>query len=192
MADPAVIGWSMVSQMPNVMNGLYRAWRDEVVVRRPDLFTKRFMHHADWFSDNIERLAAHLDEPLALRHGDSRTDNMLFTDTGLVLIDFGVSGSGRPAGDVAYLLSESIPPGPDAREIFLVACGDYHAHLLGIGVDDHPLDAFLVDCEVVLALQAYRAVLIEATYEADYDGESLAELWAPRIAALLAEEPPEI
>ncbi|GIT46710.1 MAG: hypothetical protein Ct9H300mP12_12950 [Acidimicrobiales bacterium] len=131
LADPAVIEWSMVSQMPNVMNGLYRAWRDEVVVRRPDLFTERFMDHADWFSDNIERLAAHLDEPLALRHGDSRTHNMLFTDAGLVLIDFGVSGSGRPAGDVAYLLSESIPPGPDARETFLVACGDYHAHLLG-------------------------------------------------------------
>ena len=192
LADPAVIEWSMVSQMPNVMNGLYQAWRDEVVVRRPDLFTERFMHHADWFSDNIERLTAHLDEPLALRHGDSRTDNMLFTDAGLVLIDFGVSGSGRPAGDVAYLLSESIPPGLDARETFLVACRDYHAQLLAIGVDDHPLDAFLVDCEVVLALQAYRAVLIEATYEADYGGESLAELWAPRIAALLAEEPPEI
>ena len=28
--------------------------------------------------------------------------------------------------------------------------------------------------------------------EADYDGESLAEIWAPRIGALLAEEPPEI
>jgi len=192
LADPAVIEWSMVSQMPNVMHGLYRAWRDEVVARRPDLFTERFMRHADWFGENIERLTAHLDEPLALRHGDSRTDNMLFTDPGLVLIDFGVSGSGRPAGDVAYLLSESIPPGPDARGTFLTACRDYHAELVGLGVDDHPLDSFLVDCEVVLAVQAYRAVLIEATYEADYDGESLAELWAPRIGALLAEEPPVI
>jgi len=192
LADPAVIEWSMVSQMPNVMHGLYRAWRDEVVARRPDLFTERFMHHADWFGDNIGRLVAHLDEPLALRHGDSRTDNMLFTDGGMVLIDFGVSGSGRPAGDVAYLLSESIPPGPEARETFLAACRDYHAELVAAGVDDHPLEAFLVDCEVVLAVQAYRAVLIEATYEADYDGESLAELWAPRIVSLLAEEPPVI
>ena len=45
---------------------------------------------------------------------------------------------------------------------------------------------------MVLAVQAYRAVLMEATYEADYDGESLAEIWGPRIGALLAEEPPEI
>ena len=192
LADAAVIEWSMVTQMPNVMHGLYRAWRDEVAARRPDLFTERFMHHADWFGDNIERLVAHLDEPLALRHGDSRTDNMLFTDSGLVLIDFGVAGSGRPAGDVAYLLSESIPPGPDARETFLAGCRDYHAELVAAGVDDHPLDVFLVDCELVLAVQAYRAVLIEATYEADYDGESLAEIWGPRIGALLAEEPPEI
>ncbi|MDG1463868.1 MAG: hypothetical protein P8Q20_02120, partial [Acidimicrobiales bacterium] len=88
--------------------------------------------------------------------------------------------------------SESIPPGPEARKAFLAGCRDYHAELVAAGVDDHPLDAFLVDCEVVLAVQAYRAVLMEATYEADYDGESLAEIWGPRIGALLAEEPPEI
>ncbi len=192
LADPAVVEWSMVTQMPNVMHGLYRAWRDEVVERRPDLFTERFMVHADWFGDNIARLVTHLDEPLALRHGDSRTDNMLFTETGMVLIDFGVSGSGRPAGDVAYLLSESIPPGPDARETFLASCREYHVQLVAAGVDDHPLDVFLVDCEVVLAVQAYRTVLIEAAYEADYEGESLAEIWGPRIGAQLAEVPPEI
>lgn len=192
LSDSEVVEWSMVTQMPNVMNGLYRAWRDEVVARRPDLFTSRFMCHADWFSNNIERLVAHLDEPLALRHGDSRTDNILFTETSMVLIDFGVSGSGRPAGDVAYLLSETIPPGPNAREIFERSCREYHAELLAAGVEEHSLESFLVDCEVVLALQAYRAVLIEATYEADYEGESLAELWVPRIESLLTDELPVI
>ena len=187
LADDSIVEWSMVTQMPNVMHGLYRAWRDEVVEREPEVFTDGFMRHADWFGDHIVGLVDHLNEPLSIRHGDCRTDNMLFTDTGLVMVDFGVSGSGRPAGDVAYLLSETIPPGPGARATFLRLCREYHDGLVAAGVTDHPLDEFLNDCDIVLAVQAYRVVLIEAAYEADYDGESLAHLWGPRLRPLLAD-----
>ena len=187
LADDSIVEWSMVTQMPNVMHGLYRAWRDEVVEREPEVFTGGFMRHADWFGDHIVGLVDHLNEPLSIRHGDCRTDNMLFTDTGLVMVDFGVSGSGRPAGDVAYLLSETIPPGPGARATFLRLCREYHDGLVAAGVTDHPLDEFLNDCDIVLAVQAYRVVLIEAAYEADYDGESLAHLWGPRLRSLLAD-----
>ena len=187
LADDSVFEWSMVTQMPNVMHGLYRAWRDEVVEREPGVFTDELMRHADWVGDHIVDLAAHLNEPLSIRHGDCRTDNMLFTDDGLVMIDFGVAGSGRPAGDVAYLLSETIPPGPGARATFLRLCREYHDHLVATGVTDHPLDEFLNDCDIVLAVQAYRVVLIEAAFEADYEGESLSHLWGPRVRSLLAD-----
>lgn len=187
LADDSVFEWSMVSQMPNVMHGLYRAWRDEVVEREPGVFTDELMRHADWVGDHIVDLVAYLNEPLSIRHGDCRTDNMLFTDDGLVMIDFGVAGSGRPAGDVAYLLSETIPPGPGARATFLRLCREYHDCLVATGVTDHPLDEFLNDCDIVLAVQAYRVVLIEAAFEADYEGESLAHLWGPRVRSLLAD-----
>ena len=187
LADDSVFEWSMVTQMPNVMHGLYRAWRDEVVEREPGVFTDELMRHADWVGDHIVDLVAHLNEPLSIRHGDCRTDNMLFTDDGLVMIDFGVAGSGRPAGDVAYLLSETIPPGPGARATFLRLCREYHDRLVATGVTDHPLDEFLNDCDIVLAVQAYRVVLIEAAFEADYEGESLAHLWGPRVRSLLAD-----
>ena len=187
LADDSVFEWSMVTQMPNVMHGLYRAWRDEVVEREPGLFTDELMRHADWVGDHIVDLAAHLNEPLSIRHGDCRTDNMLFTDDGLVMIDFGAAGSGRPAGDVAYLLSEAIPPGPGARATFLRLCREYHDRLVAAGVTDHPLDEFLNDCDIVLAVQAYRVVLIEAAFEADYEGESLSHLWGPRVRSLLAD-----
>ena len=187
LADDSVFEWSMVTQMPNVMHGLYRAWRDEVVEREPGVFTDELMRHADWVGDHIVDLAAHLNEPLSIRHGDCRTDNMLFTDDGLVMIDFGVAGSGRPAGDVAYLLSETIPPGPGARATFLRLCREYHDRLVAAGVTDHPLDEFLNDCDIVLAVQAYRVVLIEAAFEADYEGESLSHLWGPRVRSLLAD-----
>ena len=187
LADDSVFEWSMVTQMPNVMHGLYRAWRDEVVEREPGVFTDELMRHADWVGDHIVDLAAHLNEPLSIRHGDCRTDNMLFTDAGLVMIDFGVAGSGRPAGDVAYLLSEAIPPGPGARATFLRLCREYHDRLVAAGVTDHPLDEFLNDCDIVLAVQAYRVVLIEAAFEADYEGESLSHLWGPRVRSLLAD-----
>ena len=187
LADDSVFEWSMVTQMPNVMHGLYRAWRDEVVEREPGVFTDELMRHADWVGDHIVDLAAHLNEPLSIRHGDCRTDNMLFTDDGLVMIDFGAAGSGRPAGDVAYLLSEAIPPGPGARATFLRLCREYHDRLVAAGVTDHPLDEFLNDCDIVLAVQAYRVVLIEAAFEADYEGESLSHLWGPRVRSLLAD-----
>ena len=187
LADDSVFEWSMVTQMPNVMHGLYRAWRDEVVEREPGVFTDELMRHADWVGDHIVDLAAHLNEPLSIRHGDCRTDNMLFTDDGLVMIDFGAAGSGRPAGDVAYLLSEAIPPGPGARATFLRLCREYHDSLVATGVTDHPLDEFLNDCDIVLAVQAYRVVLIEAAFEADYEGESLSHLWGPRVRSLLAD-----
>ncbi len=190
LADDSVFEWSMVTQMPNVMHGLYRAWRDDVVEREPGVFTDDLMRHADWVGDHIVDLVAHLNEPLSIRHGDCRTDNMLFTEAGLVMIDFGVAGSGRPAGDVAYLLSETIPPGPEARGTFLRLCREYHDRLLAIGVTSHPLDEFLNDCDIVLAVQAYRVVLIEAAYEADYEGGSLAHLWGPRVRSLLADELP--
>ena len=187
LADDSVFEWWMVTQMPNVMHGLYRAWRDEVVEREPGVFTDELMRHADWVGDHIVDLAAHLNEPLSIRHGDCRTDNMLFTDDGLVMIDFGAAGSGRPAGDVAYLLSEAIPPGPGARATFLRLCREYHDRLVAAGVTDHPLDEFLNDCDIVLAVQAYRVVLIEAAFEADYEGESLSHLWGPRVRSLLAD-----
>ena len=187
LADDSVFEWSMLTQMPNVMHGLYRAWRDDVVEREPGVFTDELMRHADWVGDHIVGLAAHLNQPLSIRHGDCRTDNMLFTDAGLVMIDFGVTGSGRPAGDVAYLLSETIPPGPEARATFLRLCREYHDRLVAAGVTDHPLDEFLNDCDIVLAVQAYRVVLIEAAFEADYEGESLSHLWGPRVRSLLAD-----
>ena len=187
LADDSVFEWSMVTQMPNVLHGLYRAWRDEGGEREPGVFTDELMRHADWVGDHIVDLVAYLNEPLSIRHGDCRTDNMLFTDDGLVMIDFGVAGSGRPAGDVAYLLSETIPPGPGARATFLRLCREYHDRLVATGVTDHPLDEFLNDCDIVLAVQAYRVVLIEAAFEADYEGESLAHLWGPRVRSLLAD-----
>ena len=190
LVDDSVFEWSMVSQMPNVMHGVYRAWRDDVVDREPGVFTDDLMRHADWVGAHIVDLVPHLNQPFSIRHGDCRTDNMLFTDAGLVMIDFGVTGSGRPAGDVAYLLSESIPPGLEARATFLRFCREYHDRLVAAGVVDHPLDEFLNDCDIVLAVQAYRVVLMEAAFEADYDGESLAHLWGPRVRSLLADELP--
>ena len=81
-------------------------------------------------------------------------------------------------------------PSRRARDTFLRLCREYHGALVAAGVDDHPLDEFLEDCDIVLALQAYRTVLIEGAYEADYGGDSLAHLWGPRIGSLLCKEPP--
>ncbi len=42
----------------------------------------------DWFSDNVVDAIGFLNEKLTLLRGDTRTDNMLFTNDGLVMVDF--------------------------------------------------------------------------------------------------------
>ena len=108
------------------------------------------------------------------------------------MVDFGNLGSGRPAFDVATLLSSTLVPGPDApsrRDRFV---GDYPQALVDEGVVDHSLAQFRNDLDVCLILHAYLLVLAAGHYEADYSGASLAEIWASRIIGLLPEEVPTL
>ena len=192
LSDEEVVSWPMVTQTPRLMHGLYRARRSEVAERWPHLFTPELIGLTDWFGDHIEDLIDFINEPLALLRGDTRTDNMLFCDDGLVMVDFGNLGSGRPAFDVATLLSSTLVPDAYAPSRLDQLVGDYHQTLVGEGVADHSLAQFRNDLDVCLILHAYLLVLAAGHYEADYAGASLAEIWASRIFVLLPEELPII
>ena len=192
LSDEEVVSWPTVTQTPRLMHGLYRARRSEVAERWPHLFTPELIGLTDWFGDHIEDLIDFINEPLALLRGDTRTDNMLFCDDGLVMVDFGNLGSGRPAFDVATLLSSTLVPGADAPSRLDQLVGDYHQALVDEGVVDHSLAQFRNDLDVCLILHAYLLVLTAGHYEADYSGASLAEIWASRILGLLPEEVPTI
>ena len=86
-----VEGWDKLSaEVPHVVDGL------EDVGKR--------------YGDSMAATLQALDEaPTTLLHGDYRADNMLFdADDELVLLDFQILGSGSPAYDLAYFISQSL------------------------------------------------------------------------------------
>jgi len=89
----------------------------------------------------IEAWALARAQRFALVHGDYRLDNLMFPDDGspgVCAVDWQTLSLALPARDVAYLVATSLPEEERrAHEDALVA--DYHAALLGYGVEDHDL-----------------------------------------------------
>tara|TARA_Y100000590_G_scaffold465916_1_gene639636 strand:+ start:909 stop:2120 length:1212 start_codon:yes stop_codon:yes gene_type:complete len=190
--DREGVAWPTVTHTPKLMNGLYRGSRDRVISNNPELFTPELVSLTDWFADNVVEAVEFLNEPLALLRGDTRTDNMLFTDEGLVMVDFGSFSSGRPTCDVANLLSSCIEPGPTALHAYQHFVDIYHEALISNGISDYPKNQYENDMKVCLILQAYLLVLAAAHYEADYGENSLVKIWAERLVALLPQKSPLI
>jgi hypothetical protein len=195
--EEAPFGWRTCSQVPHILNGTYAVHRDAVVAGYPEFLTPAVMRVADWADANLTAIVDHLNEKLAFLHGDARSDNMLFTGAGtgegLVLIDFGMVSSGRPAWDVAYLLSSTLPPGPSARSELLRLCASYHTNLVAAGVVSHSLEQFLNDIDLCLGIQIHRMILTAAIFVGEgYGDGTLAELWMRKVIDQLPEELPVV
>tara|TARA_Y100000310_G_scaffold13566_1_gene13832 strand:- start:4910 stop:6148 length:1239 start_codon:yes stop_codon:yes gene_type:complete len=199
--DEAPFAWRTCSQVPHILNGGYAVHRDPVVAQYPQYLTPSVMRFADWVDANLTAVVDHLNDKMAFLHGDARSDNMLFTGSdsgeasggGLVLIDFGMVSSGRPAWDVGYLLSSTIPPGPSARSELVRLSADYHARLVAAGVTDHPLEQFHNDVDLCLCVQIHRMILTAAIFVGEgYGDATLAELWMQKIIDQLPEEFPVV
>ena len=183
--DKEGIAWPTVTHTPKLMNGLYRGSRDSVIERNPELFTPDMVRLTDWFSDNVVDAIGFLNEKLTLLRGDTRTDNMLFTNDGLVMVDFGSFSSGRPSCDVANLLSSCIEPGSNSFTVYKQLSDFYYESLVANGVTEYSKVQHENDMQVCLALQAYLLVLAAAHYEADYGESSLVKIWAERLMGLI-------
>jgi thiamine kinase-like enzyme len=167
------------------MNGLYRGSRDSVIEKNPELFSPDMIRLTDWFSDNVVDAVAFLNENMTLLRGDTRTDNMLFTAEGLVMVDFGSFSSGRPSCDAANLLSSCIEPDSNSLNIYQQLSDFYYDSLISNGVTDYSKAQHENDMQVCLALQAYLLVLAAAHYEADYGENSLVKIWSERLTNLI-------
>jgi thiamine kinase-like enzyme len=183
--DEEGIAWPTVTHTPKLMNGLYRGSRERVIEENPELFNPDMVRLTDWFADNVVDAVSFLNESLTLLRGDTRTDNMLFTTDGLVMVDFGSFSSGRPACDVANLLSSCIEPGPNALDIYQQLSDVYYESLVSSGINDYSKAQYENDMQVCLALHAYLLILAAAHYEADYGESSLVKIWSERLAGLI-------
>jgi len=183
--DKEGIAWPTVTHTPKLMNGLYRGSRESVIEKNPELFSPDMVRLTDWFSDNVVDAVGFLNEKMTLLRGDTRTDNMLFSAEGLVMVDFGSFSSGRPSCDVANLLSSCIEPSPNSFNIYQQLSDFYYESLVSNGVTDYSKAQHENDMQVCLALQAYLLVLAAAHYEADYGENSLVKIWSERLIGLI-------
>ena len=183
--DKEGVAWPVVTHTPKLMNGLYRGSRESVIERNPELFNPDMVRLTDWFSDNVVNAVSFLNEKMTLLRGDTRTDNMLFTNEGLVMVDFGSFSSGRPSCDVANLLSSCIEPSPNSFTVYQQLSDFYFESLVSNGVTEYSKAQHENDMQVCLALQAYLLVLAAAHYEADYGESSLVKIWSERLTGLI-------
>ena len=188
--DKEGVAWPVVTHTPKLMNGLYRGSRESVVERNPEIFTPDMLRLTDWFSDNVVNAVSFLNEKMTLLRGDTRTDNMLFADGGLVMVDFGSFSSGRPSCDVANLLSSCIEPDSNSFSVYQQLSDFYFESLVSNGVTEYSRAQHENDMQVCMALQAYLLVLAAAHYEADYGESSLVKIWSERLAGLIPSTSP--
>ena len=188
--DKEGVAWPVVTHTPKLMNGLYRGSRESVIERNPELFNPDMVRLTDWFSDNVVNAVSFLNEKMTLLRGDTRTDNMLFTNEGLVMVDFGSFSSGRPSCDVANLLSSCIEPSPNSFTVYQQLSDFYFESLVSNGVTEYSKAQQENDMQVCLALQAYLLVLAAAHYEADYGESSLVKIWSERLTGLIPSTSP--
>ena len=188
--DKEGVAWPVVTHTPKLMNGLYRGSRESVIERNPEIFTPVMLRLTDWFSDNVVNAVSFLNEKMTLLRGDTRTDNMLFADGGLVMVDFGSFSSGRPSCDVANLLSSCIEPGSNSFSVYQQLSDFYFESLVSNGVTEYSRAQHENDMQVCMALQAYLLVLAAAHYEADYGESSLVKIWSERLTGLIPSTSP--
>jgi len=146
--------------------------------------------HVDLINEAIDRFpvdVATINEKLTLIHGDPRSDNILFGYDGhVVMLDWALAGHAHPAFDVGYLLSSCL----DAERIggagALIA--GYEASLVakGVEVDGIELRAAVDAAYRTLAVQQLMSIAV--LHGDSYGGDTIFDLWVPRILAGLAQE----
>ena len=146
---------------------------------------------ADRIGEVGDRLAA---PPIGLVHGDYRADNLMFpvgepTGEGdaVTVIDWQIIARGRPAFDVAYLLSQSVCA-QLRRELEQEIWGSYHEALCVRGVQDYSLEQCLTDYRTA-ALYGLVYVVIAATLigASDRRGVDIINAVTQRVMAAAAD-----
>jgi thiamine kinase-like enzyme len=197
LAADLATSYDTASQNYKFLQAGYDLWADDFFARTDGL-EERHRVVTDWAHVNLEAVLERLNVPFTLLHGDVRAENMLFLPSGeLVMIDFGTVSSGPPAWDVAYALSASLEPGPDARATMTAMATAYHDALLAAGVTEYSLDELLNDIDVALCFLAHRQVLTAMVMDGGYDTDDgastgLGDLWIRKIIDLLPPNPPQL
>ena len=115
--------------------------------------------------------------PMTLMHGDLRLDNLFFTGTETLFIDWQLVRRGPPMYDIAYLLSCGVPDDMPAQPLLEA----YHAALVDAGVKDYSLEAATKDYRLALRMVLMNLSTVDQVDLGDGRGVALLRVWMERL-----------
>ena len=137
-------------------------------------------------ADRLRADVAKVNESITLVHGDPRSDNILFAESGPpVFIDWALQSVGHPGWDVSYLLGSSLAADSVRHADDLIA--GYHAAVTSHGATISAED-LRAGYMAGLRSQAVQQVLSVRIIPPGYGDVALHDLWMPRLLALLRHE----
>jgi aminoglycoside/choline kinase family phosphotransferase len=152
--------------LPPLFDGFAGRYGNQLAPAQLDIITA--------FKPHLGRFIAEQDGPLALIHGDYRSDNMLFDAAGaaipLAVIHWQTIMTGPGLVDVAFLLGASLDPA-DRRAHERDLVGEYHKALSARGVTGYSWDRCWTDYRryayQCLAFLIPAAMIVEQTPRGD-------------------------
>lgn len=129
---PGLISHGSAMQRDGMIGGWQLGW-PVVLEQFADLVPDSARAVGDKIPDAIGRLLEEMcQDPVCLTHADVRLDNVFFGDGEVALVDWQSVCTSAPEQDVAYFITQSVPPEVRASEDLL---GFYHAELTARGID---------------------------------------------------------
>jgi len=150
---------------PMQRDGMIGGWRlgwPVVLDKFADLVPAAARAAGDKMPDAVGRLLEEMcSDPVCLCHADVRLDNVFFGDGEVALVDWQSICTSAPEQDLAYFLTQSVPPDVLAREDLIAY---YHAELTKRGID-YSLDRCRERYRVCALYLLCYAVVIAGTLE---------------------------
>lgn len=134
-AFEGVISHNNPMQRDGMVAGFQMGW-PVCVERFPELIPAAAREAARKMPDRVGPLLAEMCvDPVCLSHTDVRLDNIFFGDGEIALIDWQAVCTTAPEQDLAYFITQSVPPAVREQEDLV---GRYHSALTGLGIDYSP------------------------------------------------------
>ena len=124
-----------------------------------------------------------LPKPVTLVHGDFHSNNLYFSERGVILFDWQLTGKGTPMMDVANLLVSSCDPKVYSENIddFLAT---YHRALVREGISTYSISSLRRGYRDALFFTFLKFLIVLGTVQLDNeDGEALKDSAIPRLDA---------
>ena len=171
------------SRTPKVFQAQYRRNRDEFVQRFGDVVSAELIDRIDEVNENLLHLSDQMvDAPWTVLHGDYRLDNVLFRESGeIVVVDYQLLLWGRAGWDVAYFITTAL--GPEHREAEDEMLSTYHDELVAAGVTGYSMADLQADCALTKDILAHRMISSGDAINTEVEGreETFIELMVGRV-----------